>query len=297
MKLLSRAGLLVSLVLVACGGDGQPNDPGTGGDGSMSATIDGQAWTADADGVVVSGGTSATPAGAITISGVKMSTGVTVSLILAFVTGPDNYPLGVNVVTNPGGVGQVSQGANGWITPLSGSAGSVTITARTATRIAGTFFFTGSGLPGMNPATKTVTNGTFDVTPASGSLPPLPTHFGSKVVAVIDGVPWNAATVVALTPGPGTIGVSASSTDYSLNLTPLTSVASGMSYGIPSQVSLLVVRGADSWTGGNGADVGSVTFTLLTASRARATFSGTLPKSGGGSPLVITGGVFNVETQ
>ena len=146
----------------------------------MSATIDGQAWAASQNGVLVTG-SQQTP-GFLTITGTQI-TGqdyIAVSLYLGFISGTGTYPLGVNQGTTPGGGGSVliKNGAtlNIYAIDFTGDRGSVNVTTLTSTRIAGTFTFVappslGSGAPGV----KTVTNGTFDVAlPASFTLPRSP---------------------------------------------------------------------------------------------------------------------------
>jgi len=134
----------------------------------MSASIDGQAWAASQNGVLVTG-SQQTP-GFLTITGTQI-TGqdyIAVSLYLGFISGTGTYPLGVNQGTTPGGGGSVliKNGAtlNIYAIDFTGDRGSVNVTTLTSTRIAGTFTFVappslGSGAPGV----KTVTNGTFDV--------------------------------------------------------------------------------------------------------------------------------------
>jgi hypothetical protein len=52
-----------------------------------------------------------------------------------------------------------------WVSPLApGSSGTLTVTTATSTRVAGTFSFTAvARTQGVTPASRTVTNGTFDV--------------------------------------------------------------------------------------------------------------------------------------
>jgi len=50
---------------------------------------------------------------------------------------------------------------------------------------------------------------------------------------------------------------------------------------------------AESWYGGLGADVGSVTITTFATNRLIASFSGTLPPLSGSSSITVTGGAIN----
>jgi len=292
MRTLTFASLLAALA--ACGGGGGDGGPGGGGGGNaMTATLAGQAWAADAFTVSVSGSSTPTRDGALLVSGTRLSDGSSVVLSLAFMSGPATQPLGVNPASTPGGIGSVIYTSKTWLTPLDGASGFVTITARTATRLAGTFHFTARESPGS--ATLAVTNGAFDVT-EPGGLPPLPTGVGSTAVATLGGAPWNAATIAGTGAAAGTFALAAGNEAYTLVLSPKVTVAAGGSYGIPSQVSLQVNRttGGGAWSGGTGADVGTLTVTTLTADRLVATFNATLPHLSGGTALTVAGGAANV---
>src|SRR5262245_44153241 len=132
--------LVVALLAVGCGDDDDgPAGPGPGGGATMKATIDGTDWAASANYVQVTGDSIPTEQGTLTILGVNTSSGISVSLMLSYISGSGTFPLGVNTGTTAGGRGFVGEAPYAWSTPLSGAAGTVTITARTATRIAGTF--------------------------------------------------------------------------------------------------------------------------------------------------------------
>ena len=108
---------------------------GGGGTSGFTAVIDGQAWTATSTSRKAQVG----PFGAITIQG--LANGTTLLLILYNIDSVGTYPLGMGG-TAVGGLGQVSDlTGRGWSTPLSGAAGSVTITTLSSGRIAGTFTY------------------------------------------------------------------------------------------------------------------------------------------------------------
>jgi hypothetical protein len=223
-------------------------------------------------------------------------------LHLSFITGPGTYALGVNPSTTPGGEGSVGvvtgSDLDTWETWLTGSAGSVTITTRTSNRVAGTFQFTATANPGTPPGTKAVTAGEFDIT-VPGGLSPLPTDAGSTLVANLGGTAWNAATVSGTGGGGGFITAGGTSLDYALSLQPKVAMSAGNTYGVPSEIDIAVQRfdPGNSWNGGTGADVGSVTIITLDSDRLVATFSGTLPPATSGVPLVLTGGAINTFLQ
>ncbi len=303
-RIVGSALLVIALLAVGCGGGDDPANPdggggGGGGGNTFTATVDGQAFKADANTIQVTGNNPATRQGTLAISGYQVSTGIGLIVTISFFIGPASQPLGVNPGTNPGGIGMVTIAPDSWTTPFSGAAGFVTLTARTDKRIAGTFDFTAAGaLPATVPATRVVTSGAFDITIDAG-LPPLPTGVGSTAIATIGGTPWNAATIVGIHPGAGTFSLAADNTAYSISLVPKVPVAAGNAYGIPSQMGITVSRTgtADSWWGGLGADIGTVTITTFDANRLIASFNGTLPPLAGVGTLTVTGGAINAYLE
>jgi len=302
-RMLERVIPVLVFAVLGCGdgggdgGGGQAGGGGNPGGTSLSARIDGEPWAAVDDFIQVSGNPGAPRLGTIVLNGVEVATGQGLTLALSFISGPGTYPLGVNIGTTPGGTGQVTAPPDSWLTPLSGDAGTVTVSVRTATRIAGTFSFSADPLLGGGPPAE-VRDGKFDITVSAG-LPPLPTGGGSTVSATFDGSPWNGATVVGLSPGADLLSLSASNTAYSLSMTPKVPVAAGNSYHIPSQISLTVIRmgTAESWTAIVGEDIGTWTIDTFSATRATGRFDATLPKSGGGAALDVSEGIYDLDLE
>lgn len=297
-RALLAASLLSGLLGLGCGSDGGPAGPGSnnGGGTGFTARIDGQAWASSASAIQVTGNPSNPGPGQLTISGIDLNTGRSVLLILAFVSGPGTYPLGVNVLSTPGGTGSAVVAGSSWLTPLSGAAGSVEITARTATRIAGSFSFTADAIGGATPAQRTVTDGTFDITVSSG-LPDLPTQEGSVLRATLGGDPWHGATVVTTSPGPGSFSLSATTTEYSITAVSKVPIVAGNSYAIPSQVGFTVIRigTSDSWSAAAGPDIGTWTVDSFTDTGSSGNFSGEIPALNAAGPLTVADGEFSLE--
>jgi hypothetical protein len=301
---LAPALLLLTLIAAGCGDD-DTTGPGPNGPNAMSATIDGQPWVADPSLITVTSNSNTARQGTLLITGGRISTGEAVTLTLSFVSGSGTYPLGVNFLTNAGGHGQVVDVPDSWNTPLNGAAGTVNITTRTSTRIAGSFSFTAKAVTGgTTPETRIVTGGSFDIT-VSGGLPALPTGLPSSVSATIDGAFWNAATVEGESSGSDDFTFAAftnEGTVYSVTLSPTVPVTAGViAYGIPSQMSLTITRTgtSDTWRATAGPDIGSVTITAFSGNRVMGTFSGTIPPFSGGAStaLEVTGGVFDVDLE
>jgi hypothetical protein len=288
----------------ACGGGDGTGPGGGGGSAAFTAKIDGQDWASDAAGLRVQGGVSQIP-GYIIITGTKVASTTSYTslvLTLAYISGPGDYPLGVNPISTAGGIGQVVQGAGtvfeSRATPFSGAAGTVTVTTLTSTRIAGTFNYVatptlGSGLT----SNRTVTNGSFDVAlPAGFTSVPAGNH-GNTFSATLGGTAWNGATIVGQGSG-GSFGITAATDSFTVSLQPSVAVTAGNAYTIGTgagKVTLSVVHnggGARSW-GGQAGDVGTVVVTSLANGRAAGTFSGTL--AGNSGSLTFANGEFDVK--
>jgi hypothetical protein len=157
MRYLLRSALAIAAIAAsaACGGGGGDDDGGggPGGQSNMSARVDGNEWSGL--------GNAARSAGGIyTVTGADGTDGI--SLQLYNIPGPGTYALGLNA-TGFGGTAIFSTVGAGWGTPLTGLAGSVTITTLTDTRIVGTFHYDATPLNGTASGTVEVTEGEFDM--------------------------------------------------------------------------------------------------------------------------------------
>lgn len=298
----------LTALLVACGG-GSSTGPVNTGAGDFTASIDGAAWSSTQTQVSGGGSGANQVPGLITIIGtqvVSATSYTTLTLSLGYIAGPGTYPLGVNAGTTAGGSGLVYAPQGGtfgtWSTNFTGSAGSVTVTSLTATRIAGTFQFTAPPQSfSQTTGTRVVTNGAFDVALPAGFTPAPANDRGSRISALVGGVPWNGATVTAL--GTQTVFVYGGTTDsLSISIAPASVMAAGGTYliggfqpGGVQNATMIVTRlpSGASWTSGTQSAVGSMTITSLGNGRAAGNFSATL--SGTGGTLVITQGTFDVK--
>lgn len=306
IRMLTLA-IFASAILVGCGGgdDGDDNNPvnpgpGPGGSGPMSATINGQAWVSDANSALAQLGVGLP--GSFVIQGNKVvssTDAITIQLILYNVDGPGTYPLGTGPTVD-GGTGLVASAAVGFGTPLTGNAGTVTITTLTPTRIAGTFSFVANQNYGGTGGTRTVTNGQFDLALNSGgSLPVLPANKGGRIQAAFNGTAWNAATAVAQY-ASGSLIVVASTDQYVLSMA-LASVPGTGTFAITDtdftkSIAVnagVVPSGECCWSPGPGQS-GTVTITTLDANRVVGTFSATVPAAGASGPLTIASGTFDL---
>lgn len=286
MRNRSRIGLIVfGAALAACGGGGSggPGGPGGGGVG-FSATIDGQAWTADATGFSVTGNPGVP--GSLIIAGVEVvapNDYRTLSLTVSFIGAPGVYPIGINIGTTPGATASVTQVSPGpvstfWLTSLNGAAGTLTVTSLTATRMKGTFSFTGDlSPPGPGPQ-ATVTNGSFDVALPSGFTAVPAGNHGSTFTADLGGSAFNGATVLALGDlSLGSFSGGGQTVATSVSLTTATAITTPGTYALGTQMTLSVLEfgSGDSWGSTTGV-TGTVTLTSVGNGRVVGTFDGVL---------------------
>lgn len=304
---LSIVWLLTPGLLAACGGGDSTTGPGPTGDAAVTATIDGTAFASTTAQVTGGGSGSNQVPGLLNIVATQVTGAgsyTTLNLNLGYLAGTGTYPLGVNPGTTAGGTGSIfaPQGAafGTWSTNFTGAAGTVTVTSLTATRIAGTFQFTAPPQSfTQTTGTRAVTNGAFNVALPAGFTPAPPNDRGSRVSAVVGGVPWNGATVVAL--GTQTVFVYGGTTDsLSISIAPASVLAAGGTYPIGGLggATMIVTRlpSGAAWSGGTGQPVGTMTITSLGNGRAAGTFSATLlPTTGAGASLAITQGTFDVK--
>lgn len=305
-----RKSLMLLPLLVACGGgDGDsPTGPGPSTTvGTFTASIDGTPWVSTVNQVAGGGSGSNQVPGVITMTGTRVVSATnytTITLTLGYIAGTGNYPLGVNPGSTAGGIGAVfaPQGSSfgTWSTNLTGSAGTVTVTSLTSSRIVGTFQFTAPPQSfTTTTGTRVVTSGTFDMPLPAGFTPAPADNNGSKVSAIIAGTNWNAATIAAL--GTGNVFAFSASTDtLSMTITPGTTMTAGNTYPIGGSGggTMTVVRTGTSrnWTSGTGSPVGSITILSLVGNRATGSFAATLqPGSGTTGTLTITIGAFSVR--
>ena len=151
MRNLSSTVAITALVTL-CACDRDTTGPAKPSHGSMSAVIDGAAWTA------VSIATDSVVPSSIIIQG----SNATQTLVVAI---PVDQGLGIQTVgsTTPVFAGLVI-GSQSWLASRTqGGSGSITLTTVVPGHIVGTFQFTMAGHEGASPAERQVSSGQFDV--------------------------------------------------------------------------------------------------------------------------------------
>lgn len=320
LRLSGAIGAACWLALAGCGGNdgtGPGNGGNNGGGGNnttspMSATIDGQPWSADTATGFATAIQFAPLSGGYLITGLQQLTGGGPGTSLVFtvnnIDGPGTYPLGVDGVSVTGGFASVIQtnsGGGQWTTPFSGAAGTVTITKLTDSTLAGTFAFDADSSGGVIGGTRVVTNGKFDI-PIQGNavVPVLPDSVGGRFSATVGGQAWNAAIISA-----GAISGRLTVTginDFQTFIFNIPLPGAPGTYRIDN-ASGNILQAWDPTGGLSGprccwgisGDSGSVSLTSLSSTRAKGTVSATLsPKPGtaavGIGALVIEDGDFDI---
>jgi hypothetical protein len=289
--------MAATLLWMGCGGG---NNQGGGG-GPMTASIDGQGFSADQ--VATANATTTSGVVAYTLTGGRGTSGSNfqvISITLWNIPGPGTYPLGVNA-TNFGGIASYTEGSTSWTTPINGTAGTITISTLGSGRIAGTFSFTSAQV--QNPSsTKHVTNGSFDLalTGTPGTVQP---YQGSSLRANLGGTDWIGGTIVTVAKTSGVYSFGASSQTggggaglSTINITlggvngPATFQIGGTGVNV-NQVSVVV--NSASYNSSLSGSSGSVVVTSVDANRLKGTFTGTIA-SGGGPALTVINGTFDI---
>ena len=149
-NLSSTLARMALVTLCACGHD--TTGPATRNNGSMSAVIDGAAWTA------VSIATDSAAPSSIIIQG----SDATQRLVIAIPVdqGPGKQTVGS---TTPVFAGLVIASQSWLASRTQGGAGSITLTTVAAGHIVGTFEFTLAEHDGASPSDRQVSSGKFDV--------------------------------------------------------------------------------------------------------------------------------------
>jgi hypothetical protein len=289
----SRLALAVcALLLSACTND-TTGPAATGGGAAFAAKIDGTPWTSLTSSTAV----TASASGTFTIIGAN-SAGVGLSLSLFNVAGPGTYELGIGP-TLTGGLATSSGGAASWSTPLTGAAGTLTVSTVSVTRIAGTFSFVATPVYGST-TNRTITEGTFDLPVTTTASIAVPDQNGGVFGGTLDGAPWKASTIAFVSmPNSGTMamGVSNTANNITIILSGLRGVGTyPLNTGVSRYFSISNLSGGKAWGGSNVTSSGSFVITTLTPTRMKGTYNVTLqPVTATGATGTITAtGAFDV---
>jgi hypothetical protein len=142
--------VVAGAVWLGCGGGDSTGPNDQPGSHSMSATVDGSSWSAQAAAAQRSNGFVGVGASASDLS----------TISFAF---PDHTGT-FQVASQDGTNASFISSGKSWTAAFgTGGSGTISVTTLTATRVTGTFSFTAPALTGGATGNKTVTNGTFDI--------------------------------------------------------------------------------------------------------------------------------------
>lgn len=283
--------LLVSLpavVTIACGGgNSSPTSPSPPAGTPPAAS--GSALTFKVDGVSESASsvTAGLANGILSIGGTDSSRATTLSFALTpTAAGTGTYTLGPLSAANA----QVLIGnpAAGWQAAVGIGSGTITVTSLTSTAASGTFSFSLVAVPGSAAAgTKSITEGTFNVTFTSVPAPAPTPSGGSTLSTLIDGVQWTSSLSRRATLTNNILAVTGQDTSFRV-ITFAVPLSAGLLVppSSPPTISLdftpaihgtvTMVLGAQNWDNGHAGGAGSFTVTSISATRVTGTFTVTL---------------------
>jgi hypothetical protein len=291
-RYVSVLGAALTAMAIACGGggSGSPTSPGnsgnpgnSGGSGSsstMSFRVDGTATTASAV-------TGSFTNGILSISGTDSARSTILSFALTPTpTGTGTYTLGPLSAANA--LILIGNPAQSWQAAVGIGSGTITITTLTATTAAGTFSFSLAAVSGSGATgTKSITEGTFNVTLSGTAAPPPTNGNGSTMSVLIDGVQWTSSLSRRATMTNNILTITGQDTNFRvITLAVPFSSAAQIPPSPPSSVSLdfttpgrgivTMVLGAQNWDNGHDGGAGTFTVTAISQTRVTGTFTVTL---------------------
>ena len=287
----------------------------SGGGSGITAKVDGEAWEAQAIGIVAQA-IPATP-GCIQWSGTQSKGAISSSIIVTLYNVKDTgiYPIGTGSEVI-GGLGQAGEStgegggkANSWITAGTGLDGEAHVTKFGAGHITATFQYV--CVPGKNnPLTvnRVITEGKVDMDYTGTPIQVLEKH-GSKVRATLGGKPYNPATINASLldlNGHAGVNISTLSSVHGISIMLAGVTEKGVYPSIhmqPNPRSVTAGRNsalAEQCCWGGDGDTLSVEVISITAARVRGKFHGSLSPAPGKpatTRLSVEDGEFDVGIQ
>ncbi len=266
--------MVALLAATACSGPTEGETPPVSV--PLTATLNGVAYRPTSASAVISG------AGYFIIASRVGTTGPAVALRLFSIGKPGTYPLGVSPALI-GGAGDVAVDGAVFTTPYTGAAGTVTITAVSLTRIAGTFSFVATRTVNFfDTDSRTVTGGSFDVPVTGSGTLEIPANIGNTVTGSVRDTAFSATEVsVVDVPSNGKLVLDLRQTSrrVTLNIPDFTGVGTyklGTGTGRIMQLYAPVGTFQSEWGGTVATTSGTVTITSVTASRVQGTIAASL---------------------
>ena len=250
--------------------------------------------------------------GILSIGGTDSSRSTTLGFALTPTpAGTGTYTLGP---LNPANAQmQVGSPAAGWQAGVGIGSGTITLTTLTNTTAAGTFSFTLAAVPGSGATgTKSITEGSFNVTFTSVP-PPSPTpSSGSTFTVAIDGTAWSSSLSRRATMTNNILTITGQDTNFrvitlavpisaGLLIPPSSPVTVTLDFTAGVRGTVTMVQGAQNWDNGRAGATGSFTVTSISQTRVTGTFNVTLignPANATPVPnAVLTNGQFDMALE
>ena len=272
---------------------------------TISARLDTIAWS-DAASVTETGAISTRAGSYSIVADGRIADGRQVRLTISMnnIRGAGTYPIGVGTSVPGASAGLLTSSGAVWTTLLSGAAGSLVLSEVTATRMRGTFTMSLTPqniLAGSVPLN--VTGGQFDLpVSGAGAGAVLPENAGSRIAAILDGEPFNAAQISGGHIGEDGLSIQGTSLARGIEIF-LEGITGPGTYALTEatprrSIGVIATSPAREWTSRRTGGSGSVTITSMTASRTIGTFTATLvPEPGTTGSLSVTSGVFDIGRQ
>jgi Family of unknown function (DUF6252) len=225
--------------------------------------------------------------GILSVGGTDASRSTTLSFALTPTTaGTGTYVLGPTSAANA--MILIGNPAQGWQAAVGIGSGTIAISALTTTRASGTFSFVLAAVPGTGATgTRTITEGSFDVTLTTVPTPaPTPTS-GSTMGVLIDGAPWTSSLSRRASLTNNFLTITGQDTNFRV-ITIVVPLSAGLLVppSAPTTITLdftsgvhgvaTMVLGAQNWDNGHDGAQGSFTVTSISATRVTGTFTVTL---------------------
>jgi hypothetical protein len=278
---------------IACGGGGgggsSPTAPGNSGGSGGSGNTSTSSMTFRVD------GTATTPAsvtgsfanGILSIGGTDTARATTLSFALTPVgTGPGTYTLGALSAANA--LILIGNPAAGWQAGVGIGSGTITITTLSSTNASGTFSFSLVAVPGSGATgTRTISEGTFNVTLTSTTPPPGTPNNGSTLSVLIDGVQWTSSLSRRATLLNNILTITGQDTNFrvitlavpfsgGVQIPPSPPASVSLDFATLGRGIVTMVLGAQNWDNGHDGGAGTFTVTSISNTRVAGTFTVTL---------------------
>ena len=273
---------------IGCGG-GSGSSPTAPGNSSGSSNPSTSSMTFRVDGTATTASSVAGnfANGILSVSGTDASRATTLSFaVTPTAAGTGTYTLGP--LSSANALILIGNPAAGWQAAVGIGSGTITINTLTTTTASGTFSFSLAAVAGSGATgTKTITEGTFNVTFASTGPPPGTPGNGSSISVLIDGVQWTSSLSRRATLLNNILTITGQDTNFrvitlavpfsgGVQIPPSPPASVSLDFATPGRGIVTMVLGAQNWDNGHDGGAGTFTVTSISNTRVAGTFNVTL---------------------